>query len=207
VQYVLDENDSPTFIAVGEVAPSQRMLSKRCSVACGVLVGSPGDVLLVNAYPRDTDLWQSFKGIANTQWAVRPGGVIICLSRCEMGAYGMRIPPWPLSPAATRGLVRLLGPGAISSLLTRFVPSLAGDAAFFVRLALQAIHRNPILMVSPVLHEAVGKFPGLTVLPTLERAFAATELLLGHGPRRVVAFPAGGITFPLLPSSPRGEGP
>ena len=197
VQYVLDENDSPAFIAVGEIRPSQQMLAKRCSVACGVLTGAPADVVLVNAHPRDNDLWQSFKCIANTQWAARPGGVIICLSRCEMGTYGMKVPPWPLSPAATRRFVRLLGPVAIGSLLTRLVPSLAGDAAFFVRLALQAIYRNPVLVVSPALHAAVGKFPGLTILPTVEQAFAVAEKILGGGTRRVVAFPAGGTTYPM----------
>jgi len=201
VLYVLDESDFPTFIAVGEAPSSQQMLAKRCSVACGVLTGSPADILLVNAYPRDNDLWQSFKCIANTQWAARAGGVIVCLSRCEMGAYGMKIPPWPLSPTGTRRLVRLLGPGAMGSLLTRLVPSLAGDAAFFVRLALATVNRNPVLMVSPTLHAALGRFPGLTILPTVEQAFSLAERILGAGPRRVVAFPSGGITFPVPASS------
>jgi hypothetical protein len=80
------------------------------------------------------------------------------------------------------------------------VPGLAGDAAFFVRLALQAIYRNPVLVVSPALHAAVGKFPGLTILPTVEQAFAVAEKILGGGTRRVVAFPAGGTTYPILSS-------
>ncbi len=201
VLYVLDESDSPTLIAVGEPPSCQQMLAKRCSVACGVLTESPADILLVNAYPRDSDLWQSFKCIANTQWAARAGGVIVCLTRCEMGSYGMKIPPWPLSPSGTRRLVRLLGPAALGSLLTRLVPSLAGDAAFFVRLALATINRNPVLMVSPTLHAELGRFPGLTILPTVEQAFSLAEKILGGGSRRVVAFPAGGITFPVLAAS------
>ena len=113
----------------------------------------------------------------------------------------MKVPRWPISPAWMRRLVRVLGPGALGSLVTRLVPSLAGDAAFFVRLALQTLHRNPILMVSPVLHQAGVNFPGLELFGSVDGAIAAADELLGRRPQRVVLFPAGGTTFPV-PSAP-----
>ncbi len=197
VQFLLDEQDRPTSIAVGDVMPTFRMLRKRCSVACGIVTSGSADVLITNAHPRDFDLWQCFKCIPNTLWAARPNGVIICLGRCEAGLHGVKAPPWPLSPAWTRRLFRLLGPEAISSLLTRAVPSLAGDAAFFVRLAARTLCRNALLMFSPALHASGGTFPGLEVLASMDEAVARADHLLPRGPRRVVVFPAGGTTFPI----------
>jgi hypothetical protein len=178
------------------------MLAKQCAVSCGVVTGPAADVLITNAHPRDFDLWQCFKCIPNTMWAARPNGVIICLARCEAGLYGMKVPAWPLGPGWTRRLFRLLGPETISSLLTRLVPSLAGDAAFFVRLAVQTLCRNPVLMVSPALHAAGLRFPGLPVLASMDEAVDATEAMLQGGSRRVVVFPSGGTTFPVAGAAP-----
>jgi nickel-dependent lactate racemase len=197
IQFLLDDRDGPAAVAAGEVLATYRMLRKKCSAACGVVTPGRADVLIANAHPHDFDLWQSFKCIPNTLWAARPNGVIICLARCQAGLYGMEVPPWPFSPTWTRRLVRLLGPVAVSSLLTRLVPSLAGDAAFFVRLAAQTLCRNPILMVSPALHASGGAFPGLEVLASMDEAVARAEELLPKGSRRVVVFPAGGTTFPI----------
>ena len=207
VQFLLDEQDRPTSLAAGEVLPVHRMLVKQCSVACGVVTPGSADVLITNAHPRDFDLWQCFKCIPNTLWAARPDGVVICLARCEAGLYGMSVPPWPLSPSWTRRLFRLLGPEALSSLLTRLVPSLAGDAAFFVRLAAQTLCRNPILMVSPALHASGGSFPGLEVLASVEEAVVAADRRLSKGSRRVVVFPAGGVTFPIAAPAALARGP
>jgi hypothetical protein len=197
VQYLLDERNLPTFVAAGEPIPTQRMLAKQCAVSCGIVVNAPADVLVTNSHPRDFDLWQSFKGIANTLWAARKDGIILCLSRCEAGLNGMRNPPWPLSPRRTRKLLKLLGPDALSSFLTRLVPGLSGDAAFFVRMAARILHRNPIYLVSPGLYETGAGFPGMEIFPSADRAIAAIEELRGRQPQRVVVFPAGGITFPI----------
>jgi len=198
VQYILDNDNLPTFVAAGEVAPVQQMLAKRCAAACGIVMGQPADVLVTNAFPRDLDLWQSFKSIVNTRWAVRPNGVIVCLSRCPAGLNEMQPVPWPLSPDWTRRLIRMLGAEALSSLLTRLVPSLAGDAAFFVRLAARTLHRNPLYLVSPALAEADVHFPGIELFANAAEAFAAAQELLGDGPQRVTVFPAGGVTYPVI---------
>ena len=202
LQYVLDDHDLPSFVTAGDVLPVQQMMAKQCALACGIVTPQMADVLIASAHPRDFDLWQSFKCIANTLWAARPGGVVICLTRCLGGANGVRPIPWPLSPAGTRKLVRLLGPEALTSLLIRLVPRLAGDAFFFIRMALQATNRNWIFMVSPALCAAGVKFPGVRLFTNVEQAVAAAQEVLGTGPQRVAIFPSGGITFPVLPQRP-----
>ncbi len=198
VGYILDDDNLPSQIAAGEVAAAQQMLAKQCSAACGVVCGPPADVVITSAHPRDLDLWQCFKCIPNTLWAARPNGVIIALARSEAGLGGMNVPRWPLSAAWSRRLVRLLGPEALASLLMRLIPQLAGDAAFFVRLALQTLYRNTVFMVSPALHEVSLVFPGVEIFATVGEAVTAAEAVLGKGPQRVIVFPSGGITFPVL---------
>ena len=172
VQYLLDANNQPTATASGEVLPAQQMLAKQCSTSDGVLIDHQADVLITNAYPRDHDLWQSFKAIANTRFACRQNGVIICLSRCEAAMEGMDVPKFPLGPRGLRRFLRLFGSNGISTLILRLLPKLAGDAAFFIRMATQTLQRNPIIMVSPILH-AAGKFPGLQVVGSMEEAIEA----------------------------------
>ena len=206
VQYLLDADDRPAFNATGEVLSAQRMLAKQCAVACGIVTSAAADVLITNAHPRDFDLWQSFKCIPNTCWAARRDGVIICLARCEGGMEGMNPPPWPLSPRGTRCLVRMLGPSAIASLVKRLVPRLAGDAAFFLHLALQTVHRNRILLVSPALHATGERFPGLELFADVQGAITAAARELGAGPQRVIVFPSGGVTFPIPSTRPVSRG-
>jgi hypothetical protein len=93
-------------------------------------------------------------------------------------------------------VVRYLGSHALASTLTRLVPRLAGDAAFFVRLAMQAIERNSIIFVSPTLHKE-GPFPGVEICRTLDEAAGICDDLLSVDRPRVTAFPMGGVTYPI----------
>ena len=197
VQYLLDGNDLPTAIGTGEPLPAQRMLAKQAAVSCGVIVPASCDVLITNAAPRDFDMWQSFKGIANTLWAARPGGVVICLTRCEAGLNGIKPIKWPLSQEGTRRILKLIGPHNLAKLVMRLVPRLAGDAAFFIRMATGMLHRNPLFMVSPHLAATKVKFPGIRIFATPADALAAATELLGEGRQRVILFPNGGVTYPV----------
>jgi lactate racemase len=202
VQYVMDCSDRLTSIAAGNVLACQQMLAKRCAAGYGVMVDAPADVVIANAFPRDFDLWQSFKAIANTCWAVRDNGVLICLTRCPAGLNGMPEARFKVSPALLRKVLRFLGPNTVGSLLTRAVPQLAGDAAFFVRIALQIAARNTVIMVSPGLVKAGARFTGLPLLETPGAAIELAQRVLGKGPRRVIVFPSGGVSYPILTKRP-----
>jgi nickel-dependent lactate racemase len=201
IQYLLDGADLPTSIAAGSVLPAQQMIAKHCAIGCGSLVSQPADIVLASAAPRDFDLWQSFKAIANTRWAARPQGLIICLSRCEGGLNGVKPPSrWPLKPATMRRLIGMLGAETIASIITRLVPNMAGDAAFFIRMAAQTLGRNPIFMVAPGLVEQGASFPGVELFGETESAIAAAAELMGGGSQRVAVFPSGGSTFTIPPA-------
>lgn len=196
VQYLLDQDDQPSAVAAGEVGSCQQMLAKQCAAACGVMVEQEADIVIANAYPRDSDLWQSFKSIAHATWAAREKGVVICFSRCEGGA-NMPTFHLPVSPRMVRSLVRTLGSRFIGNLVASLSPDLAGDALFFIRLASQCLERTSIYMVSPNLVEHGVKLLGLPLFASAQEAFAAAEKELGEGAKRVNVFPQGGISYPL----------
>jgi hypothetical protein len=60
-------------------------------------------------------------------------------------------------------------------------------------------------MVSPRLCEEADRFPGLELYPDVETALAAARKHLGEGRQRACVFPAGGVTYPILPSGRKGE--
>lgn len=204
VQYVLDPDDKPASIAAGDVPTCQQMLAKKCANRYGVMIDAPADVVIAGAYPRDFDLWQSFKTVANTCWALRDNGVLICLTRCPGGA-NMPTLSLPIRPSWVRAAVRITGADPLANLLTRFVPTLAGDAAFFVRLALRTLQRNTVLMVSPALVESGHRMVGLPLYGDPAEAIAVAERALGGGPKRVLVFPHGGVTYPVMRAHPIGE--
>lgn len=197
VQYLLDERDLPLSIVAGDLRHGQRMLAKLCAAAAGIPIEAPADILITSAWPRDFDLWQSFKCIANTRWAVRENGVIIVLARCP-GGMNMPSPMWPLSPGATRKMIRWLGVRGIVSLVNRLMPGVNHEARFFVQLATETIYRNPILVYAPELLRRGQRFPGLPLYDDLGKLFADAESRLEIRGRRAIVFPSGGASYPVL---------
>lgn len=198
VQYMLDEDDLPTHIAAGLPVPAHRMLTKKCAVEYGIVTEESADVVVTNAHPRDYDLWQTFKSIPNTCWAARPGGIVICMGRCEKGLNEMKSMPWPLSPRWTQKVVRFLGPDTITSLLDRIISGVAGDSQWFIRLATNILHRNTIYLVSPKLVADGIDFPGIELFASVDEALAAARTELGGGSQRLAVYPYGGASYPIL---------
>lgn len=196
LQYLLDGDDLPVCPTAGEPLAVHRRLARTCGEVCGFDQQDQADILIANAHPRDHDLWQCFKCIPNTCWAARPGGVVICLARCPSGLNEMKSMSWPLSPAATRRLVRAIGPATISSIMDPLVRRLAGDSQWFLLLATQILARNHLLMVSPKLVADGLQFPGIGLYATVDQALAEAGRLLGGGPQRVTVCPDGGASFP-----------
>ena len=88
----------------------------------------------------------------------------------------------------------------------RIAPGLARDMGPYLRLAAQMVYRNPLFMVAPELREPDLRLPGVEVFRTVEQATAAASELLEGKEQRVVVFPAGGGTYPILASTARTLG-
>jgi hypothetical protein len=197
LDYLPDEQGLPSFVSCGEPVHTQQMVAKHCANACAVVTNALADVLIANAYPRDHDFWRTFKSIPNVRLTVRPDGPILCFGRCHAGFNGVKPLRWPLSARRTRQVLRLVGPENLAALLGKILPRMAGDDAFFARLAAQTLNRNPVLVVSPTLVREGLTFPGLQVYETPQQAVEAAAALLPDRPQRVAAFPLSGMSYPV----------
>ena len=207
MQYVLDGADRPTAIAAGDVLACQRMLAKQCAAGYGVLIDAPADVVIANAFPRDFDLWQASRRIANTCWAVRPNGVLICLALPGGGQHPHAAPADQRRPGSAAS-IRLVGADALAGLAGRFGGTRAADAAFFIRMAMRIVQRNTVILVSPRLAADGFKMLGLPVLADPAQAIAAAAKALGPFQSASSSSPPAGVLSdrPITACGPGGRG-
>lgn len=162
----------------------------------GVRISAPADLVISDSHPMDQDLRQGSKALANTIWAVRPGGVLLVLMRAMdgLGVFGLARSKLPLGRSALRSL---------APVLVRLVPRLKlkgmpDDERFFLYFALQAMRHCTLLVYAPTVPaDARVGLPFVQFVESPEAALALAERSL---PRRaqVLAFPHGGITYPIL---------
>jgi len=147
----------------------------------------------------DQDLRQGVKSLANTIRAVRRGGVHITLVRASegVGVFGLADSELPLG----RRALRLLAP-----LLLRLVPrlrieGLGEEDRFFLYFALQAMRHANLLLYAPTIPgEVRAKLPFVTFADTIDEALTMAHRRFPNR-AQVLAFPYGGITYPVLPES------
>lgn len=88
VNVVLNTRDEMVGCFFGSARAAHRAA---CRLSAEVFRGEiPGlaDVVLVESYPADLDLWQASKGLAAAELAVNPGGAVILVTPCPEGVSG-----------------------------------------------------------------------------------------------------------------------
>jgi nickel-dependent lactate racemase len=196
VNAVLNNALQVVRVVSGDPIAAHREGVKTSATIYGVSVPVPADLVIADSHPMDQDLRQGSKALANTIWAVQSGGVQIVLMRAidGLGVFGLAQRRLPLGRS---GLKRL------SPLLVRLVPRLRlrgmpDDERFFLYFALQAMRHCTLLVYAPTVPaEARAGLPFVEFVETPEEAIAKAARLL---PRQaeVLAFPHGGMTYPIL---------
>jgi len=51
----------------------------------GIPLSEPGDIVIVDSFPADVELWQAVKGIFSADLALKQGGIIVLISPCPEG--------------------------------------------------------------------------------------------------------------------------
>jgi len=185
-------------ILAGDPRAAHRAGANISAGLCGVEVSEPADVVITDSHPMDQDLRQGLKALANAIRAVRPGGVLITLARAEEGAgvLGVSRSRLPFG----RGLLKRLAP-----LLLPLVPriplrGMGEEDRFFLYFALQAMRRATLLLYAPTVPAEVrAGLPFVEFVDSLEAAIARAQSIVGPG-ARVLIFPEGGVTYPVLPT-------
>jgi lactate racemase len=160
------------------------------------VVNGLADVVITDSHPMDQDLRQGVKALANTVRCVRRGGVMITLVRAEegVGVFGLANKKLPLGRGALKALAPLLLP-----LVPRLkLNGLGEEDKFFLYFALQAMSHATLLMYAPSLPlEIHERLPFVQFVSSPAEAIARAASLVSPSPR-VLTFPFGGSTYPIL---------
>ncbi len=197
VNAILNSQQEVVQVVAGDPIEAHRAGVRDSASLYGADIPALGDVVITDSHPMDQDLRQGVKALANTIRAVRRGGVHITLVRATegVGVFGLADSDIPLG----RRALRLLSP-----LLLRLVPrlkikGLGEEDRFFLYFALQAMRHADLLLYAPTIPTDVrANLPFVTFVDSLDEALAtARRRFPNHA--QVLAFPYGGITYPVLP--------
>ena len=85
INAVQDATGKLVDLVVGHPVRAHREGVKVSKEIYAVQVGSPADIVIVDSYPADIDLWQAGKAIEAASFVVKKGGVIILVTPCPDG--------------------------------------------------------------------------------------------------------------------------
>ncbi|GIV65489.1 MAG: nickel-dependent lactate racemase [Chloroflexota bacterium] len=199
INAVLNSQLQTIRIVCGDPVAAHRQGAQISAAIYGVPIPSRAEVVITASYPMDQDLRQGVKALANTIRALQPGGVMITSVRAEegLGVFGLANRKLPLGKNALRALAPVLLP---------LVPHLklkgmGEEDKFFLYFALQAMRSGTLLMfapsIPPEIHE---RLPFVTFVENIPQAIRTAEQRFPNK-ARVLIFPQGGMTYPILPAA------
>ncbi len=161
-------------------------------------VPGPVDVAIVASSPMNADLRQGMKCIGNVEKCVRDGGLILAFTECRSGIGDVAIPPRALPNGLLRFVLRLLGKNRVLWFIDRVKKGAGVEERFMAHFSMQVVRKNRLMVYSRKLPPDTGKRMGLFVqfadVQEMMRAAAARA----PADARVLVFPHGGVTYPVL---------
>ena len=204
VNVVLDATRRVVRVVAGHPVAAHRSGIATGARMSGVPVTTFADVVIASSHPMDQDLRQGLKALANTLRAVRPGGVHITLVRAVegVGVMGMGHRRLPIG----RGALRALAPVLLALVPRLPLKGMGEEERFFLYFALQAMRRATLLLYAPAVPAAARA--GLPFVRFVESPDEAIALARRRYPgrARVLVFPHGGATYPVLGPAAGGRG-
>lgn len=142
--------------------------------AADIAVVSPG------GWPKDINLFQSHKALEHVKSAVRPGGAVILLARCQEGLGNEIYEQWVHTTSGPLEAVEKLGQGFVQG---------GHKAALIGKMALDL----ELYLVSE-LPDEISRKAYFTPAPGVQEAFDAAAAKYGRG-AKVIVVPYGGSTL------------
>ena len=202
INAVLNSALEPVQIVSGHPVDAHREGVRTSARIYGAAIPALADVVVTSSHPMDQDLRQGVKALANTVRALRPGGTMITLVRAEegVGVFGLANRKLPVS----RSVLQWLTP-AILPLVSRLKLSGMGEEdRFFLYFALQAMRQGELLMVAPTIPKEIQeRLLFVKFKEDLEAALSQTARKYTSR-AKILIFPHGGSTYPILPSERTG---
>ena len=82
---VCDPDGGLIGMFVGHPVSAHRLGAELAKKFYGIRIPEPADILVIDSYPMDIELWQGAKALYAGELAVKPGGVAILISPCREG--------------------------------------------------------------------------------------------------------------------------
>lgn len=199
VNTVLNSDIEIVRLVAGDPVAAHREGVGTAAQVFGAKIPSQADVLITNSCPMDIDLRQGVKAVANTLFAVKPGGVVLACLKCDEGMgnikiHGVKLPYVP--PGVSKIILELL-----ATIISKFAPpGVSPEERFSVYFMLKALLRNKLFLCAPAIADSIdGISPSIRVFRDFPAAVGAVSKA---APRAdVLVFPQGGITYPVQPST------
>ena len=185
VNVVLDEHKHIIYAAAGDVTAAHRDACRMLDRLYLKPIPHRADIVVVSqgGAPKDMNLYQTQKALANASHAVRSGGVVILVGACPEGPGEAVFERWMREASSPQEILERIG---------REFCIGGHKAAAFARV----LTRAEIYLVSQMEPETVRAF-FMTPVPTVQDALALAQKKLG-AEASVLAMPFGGATLPRV---------
>ena len=190
-------------IVAGDPIAAHREGARISAGLNAVPIPGPADLVITNSHPMDQDFRQGMKALANAIHAVRRGGVLLTLVRAEegLGVMEMARSGLPVGP----GILRLLAPALLPLVRRMPLRGMGEEERFFLYFTLHALRRVKLLMYAPTISTEIrANLPFVEFAHGVEGAIARAGSLARPRPR-VLVFPHGGVTYPVLDGGAEGQ--
>ncbi|MBR4578931.1 MAG: nickel-dependent lactate racemase [Oscillospiraceae bacterium] len=182
---VLDAHKRIVHAVAGDVTLAHRAGCRYLDKMYRREIPALADIVLVSqgGAPKDLNLYQTHKALANAEHAVAPGGVIILAGSCREGLGEATFQEWMLSAGEPHALVERIQ--------REF--RLGGHKAAAIAMVLE---KADIYLVSDLPDDLVRRI-FLQPYPSVAEAYRAAREKCGPW-AKVIAMPYGGSTLPVL---------
>ncbi|SKA67122.1 nickel-dependent lactate racemase [Desulfobaculum bizertense] len=145
----------------------------------------PADIVLVSpgGYPKDLNIYQAQKALDNAAHAVRKGGIILWVARCQEGYGSEKFTEWVNDAQTPQDL--------IDRVRKKF--ELGGHKAA----AMAKVRQKADIFLLSDLDDAAAENLFCTPVPSLEKGLKMARERLGQD-ARIVVMPHGGSTLPVI---------
>lgn len=185
VNVVLDEHKKIVYAVAGDVTKAHRAGCEYLDKMYRTPITALADIVLVSqgGAPKDANLYQLQKALANAEHAVREGGTIILIGACVEGLGNAKFEQWMEEAAAPRDLTDRIAKNF----------ELGGHKAAAMGKVFQ---RSPVSLVSEL---DPGFVRSIFMTPYASAQLAFDEAFAKYGVEaRILAMPFGGSTLPVL---------
>ena len=193
---VMDGQHRVIQVVAGDPVAAHREGTEHSRDIYGVSQPDLADIVVVESYPTDIDLWVAAKGIYAAELAVRDGGVVILVSPCTHGVA-------PEHPDVERLGYHDLS--VVQSMLARKEIADLAAAAHLVHVGRVIRRRARGIMVSPGIDAQTQRHLGFEPASTPQEALEWAFGLAGPG-AKVVVLRQGGHILPVIERGERLQG-